>query len=166
MKRFITIAIITLMVLSALSFSACGGGSSDSAETSDNTQTQETADAPEGVAGQFYIYDSCIYELDGEAQEIEEDASQSLLFKEDGTFEYTYTSIETGELVTATGAYFENGETIKLKYDDQFAEQLGVEESELTLDGDTLTEVVDKDIDGMGHIHRVVKFMLPTAAAE
>ena len=43
------------MVLSALSFSACGGGSSDSAETSDNTQTQETADAPEGVAGQFYI---------------------------------------------------------------------------------------------------------------
>ena len=59
MKRFNTIAMISLLILSVFVFSACGGGSSDSAETSDSaqtsdsTQTEETADVPEGVAGQL-----------------------------------------------------------------------------------------------------------------
>ena len=171
MKRFITITMISLLILSAFLFSACGGGSSDSAETSDSaqtsdsTQTEETADVPEGVAGQLYIYESCIFEVDGEAQEFQEDASQSLLFKDDGTFEYTFTN-ENGDLTTATGTYSENGESIQLKFDEQFAEQLGVEGSDLIENGDTLTEVVDKDIDGTGHIHREVKYTRSTSVSE
>ena len=167
MKRFISIALISLMVLSVFALTGCGGGSSDSgsAEPEEATQTEETADAAEGVAGQFYIYDSCIFEKDGEAQEVEEDTSQSLLFKDDGTFEYTYTDVESGELITGTGTYSDNGATVQLKFDEQYAEKIGVGETELTVDGDTLTEIIDKDYEGVGHIHREVKYVLSTSAA-